>query len=265
MSAPLAVNTLDGRCWTRREGTRGGEALYAPEKCGTCPQSVMVTLTELAEQGIAGSADALPMPVGVGPQPDEDRAKAPWGRGEDGRPLLPMGAHWTDIPELVERTVAGIQSRLDQAQSGHWYTASDTETWRAPGTVRTNVDGYARTVGRVLGMEPADLELVLHAHDDLGWCLGMIAKLRSRVAELEAERQSTNTALVDVTLAQRKAEGRPTGEDPCRPCGCPKRFDRHAWGCPTAEARELAEWCTGCNTDHDPNGCGYRPKSGGAL
>ncbi|MDX3314713.1 hypothetical protein P1S61_37800 [Streptomyces sp. ME08-AFT2] len=22
-------------------------------------------------------------------------------------------------------------------------------------------------------------------------------------------------------------------EDPCHPCGCPKRFDRHAWGCPT--------------------------------
>ncbi|MCI4045093.1 hypothetical protein [Streptomyces sp. TRM75563] len=22
-------------------------------------------------------------------------------------------------------------------------------------------------------------------------------------------------------------------EDPCRPCGCPKRFERHAWGCPT--------------------------------
>lgn len=21
-------------------------------------------------------------------------------------------------------------------------------------------------------------------------------------------------------------------KDPCHPCGCPKRFDRHAWGCP---------------------------------
>jgi hypothetical protein len=27
-------------------------------------------------------------------------------------------------------------------------------------------------------------------------------------------------------------------EDPCHPCGCPKRFDRHAWGCPTLAAAE---------------------------
>ncbi|MFD3535198.1 hypothetical protein [Streptomyces sp. NPDC058664] len=24
-----------------------------------------------------------------------------------------------------------------------------------------------------------------------------------------------------------------TDWDPCHPCGCPKRFNRHAWGCPT--------------------------------
>ncbi|MFE2019842.1 hypothetical protein ACFW9O_17580 [Streptomyces sp. NPDC059499] len=23
-----------------------------------------------------------------------------------------------------------------------------------------------------------------------------------------------------------------TWVDPCHPCGCPKRFDRHSWGCP---------------------------------
>ncbi|WP_406168914.1 hypothetical protein [Streptomyces sp. NBC_00996] len=27
-------------------------------------------------------------------------------------------------------------------------------------------------------------------------------------------------------------------EDPCRPCGCPKRFNRHAEGCPTLPAEE---------------------------
>src|SRR5690606_33382616 len=27
-------------------------------------------------------------------------------------------------------------------------------------------------------------------------------------------------------------------EDPCRPCGCPKRFARHADGCPTLTSRE---------------------------
>ncbi|MFI0268620.1 hypothetical protein [Streptomyces luteogriseus] len=123
-------------------------------------------------------------------QADADRAKAPWGRGEDGRPLLPMGAHWTDVPELVDRTVVGIQSRLDQAHSGNWYDASATETWRAPGTVCTRVDGYHRIVGQFTNVLPADLELVLHAHADLGWCLEMIAKLRARVAELEAQREA---------------------------------------------------------------------------
>lgn len=79
MSAPLVVNTLDGTVWTLREGMRGGEALYAPEKCGQCPQFVMATLTELAEHGIAGSADVLPVPVGPESKPlvlDEAQVEA---------------------------------------------------------------------------------------------------------------------------------------------------------------------------------------------
>ncbi|MFE3169287.1 hypothetical protein [Streptomyces sp. NPDC059224] len=31
------------------------------------------------------------------------------------------------------------------------------------------------------------------------------------------------------------------------------------------EDGEPDEWCTGCNTDHAPNECGYRPESGGAA
>lgn len=62
--APLAVNTRDGVCWTRRTVTPGGIALYAPESARTCPDFVMATLAELAEHGIAGSAHVLPMPVG---------------------------------------------------------------------------------------------------------------------------------------------------------------------------------------------------------
>ncbi|MFI1734007.1 hypothetical protein ACH40E_33305 [Streptomyces acidicola] len=64
MSAPLVVNTTDGTCWTRRTVTRGGLALYAPEGVCKCPEFVMATLPELAEHGIAGVADALPVPVG---------------------------------------------------------------------------------------------------------------------------------------------------------------------------------------------------------
>ncbi|MFI2761332.1 hypothetical protein ACH5A3_21060 [Streptomyces echinatus] len=162
---------------------------------------------------------ALPMPAGSDPQTDGEKPKAPWGRAEDGRPLLPLGAHWTDVPELVDREVAKIQGRVDQATSGHWYDASATETWRAPGTVRTNVDGYHRTVGRVTNMSDTDLELVLHAHDDLSWCLRLIAKLRGEVAALRAERHETNEALDDVVrelrwLRPRTAEQRPADEAP---------------------------------------------------
>lgn len=135
----------------------------------------------------------------------DDRAKAPWGRSEDGRPFLPPNGHWTDIPELVDKTVSGMQSRLDKAQGGHWYDASLTETWRAPGTVCTRVDGAHRNVGQFTA-RPADLDFVLHAHDDLSWCLGMIAKLRARVAELESERHSTNEALDDAVAALRARE-----------------------------------------------------------
>jgi len=69
MSAPLVVNTRDGVCWTRRTVTSGGIALYAPESVKTCPDFVMATEAELAEHGIVGSADALPMPVREEPQP----------------------------------------------------------------------------------------------------------------------------------------------------------------------------------------------------
>lgn len=75
MSAPLVVNTKGGVCWTRRAVTSGGIALYAPEAVRTCPEFVMATIDELAEQGIVGSADALPMPVAPEPQDAGTRAE----------------------------------------------------------------------------------------------------------------------------------------------------------------------------------------------
>ncbi|MFC0499319.1 hypothetical protein ACFFKE_32170 [Streptomyces mutabilis] len=73
MSAPLVVNTRDGACWTRRTVTEGGVALYALADVCSCPEFVMATLPELAERGIVGSADALPMPVGPAPRSEAER------------------------------------------------------------------------------------------------------------------------------------------------------------------------------------------------
>lgn len=219
MSAPESVRTKDGMVWTLRTVTSSGIALYAPKGVCECPAFVMATLAELAEHGIqsaelaAAVAEHGAFPVPVGPesrQVDADRAKAPWGRDEAGRPLLGPGAHWTDVPEVVDQELARIQARVDQAQSGHWYMASDTEAWRPAGTVRTNVDGYQRGVGRVTNMGSADLDLVLHAHDDLSWCLEMVAKFRAQVAALLEERRTTNEALDDAVQALR-----------ARQCPCP--------------------------------------------
>ena len=63
---PLVVNTQDGSCWLRRAVTRDGRGLYALEgtpRC--CPEYVLASLRELAEIGLRGMADALPMPVGT--------------------------------------------------------------------------------------------------------------------------------------------------------------------------------------------------------
>lgn len=75
-SDPLVVNTQDGVVWMRRAVTREGRGLYAvadAPKC--CPEFVMATLAELAEHGIAGMADALPMPVGPVLRSELDQAR----------------------------------------------------------------------------------------------------------------------------------------------------------------------------------------------
>jgi hypothetical protein len=72
------------------------------------------------------------------------------------------------------------------------------------------------------------------------------AKDATELNRLRAERHSTNEALDDAVrevaaLRARVAEleAAITHDDPCRPCGCPKRFDRHAWGCPTLPADDV--------------------------
>lgn len=87
MSAPLAVNTADGTVWRRRAATRGGEALYAPVGVCSCPEFVMATLAELAEHGIAGSAEVLPVPAGS-VQAEIDRLEARIAELKEGKAAL---------------------------------------------------------------------------------------------------------------------------------------------------------------------------------
>lgn len=65
MTAPPVISLVDGSVWERRAVTAAGVALYALAGSCKCPEYVMATEAELAEFGIAGSAHALPMPVGA--------------------------------------------------------------------------------------------------------------------------------------------------------------------------------------------------------
>jgi len=105
-----------------------------------------------------------------------------------------------------------------------------------------------------------------------------LERLRAEVAALREERHSTNEALDDAVR-----ELRARRED-VKSDGITQRM------APTQALRELVvdgehyalvhhnyrtgrdlpetgrpdEWCTGCNTDHGPDECGYRPETGGA-
>lgn len=61
---PLVVNTKDGMSWVRRAVTQDGRGLYALAGVCDCPEYLMASLAELAEHGIRGQADVLPVPVG---------------------------------------------------------------------------------------------------------------------------------------------------------------------------------------------------------
>jgi len=131
---PLVVNTRDGVCWERRAVTPDGRGLYAVEGSCRCPEFVMATLAELAEHGIAGTADVLPVPVG--PEP---------------------------------RTLDRVEDELTGANLSLWEEEQ----------------------------ENARLRLALKSAQR-----GR-RELRSRVAELESERHSTNEALDDAVQALR--------------------------------------------------------------
>lgn len=51
LSDPERVTTSNGVTWTRRDASRAGRALYAPEQVASPPRLAMSTLPELDAQG----------------------------------------------------------------------------------------------------------------------------------------------------------------------------------------------------------------------
>ncbi|MGW5175841.1 hypothetical protein ACWERY_15950 [Streptomyces sp. NPDC004082] len=158
MSAPMVVNLKDGSVWTRRGALRAGEALYALAGVCDCPEFVMATQAELAECGIAGTAEVLPVPVSTDPKP---------------QPMTP------------ERLVA-VAALAAAATPGPWWTETLAEH---DGSTSVGIDaGGDNWVVPCQDLDAADAEFIAHARTD-------VPALLARVAELEKERHSTNEAL----------------------------------------------------------------------
>lgn len=120
---PLVVNTRDGAVWQRRAVTRDGHGLYAVTGSCNCPEYLMATLAELAEHGIAGSADVLPVPVGPEPCALDLDAIVSRALRVSRQYVMPDGADQDDldrltdfdVPELVAE-VRGLRIELSTAR-----------------------------------------------------------------------------------------------------------------------------------------------------
>jgi hypothetical protein len=194
MSFPIAVNTADGTCWTRRGALRGGEALYAPEGVCSCPEFVMATLAELAEHGIVGSADALPMPAGPGPVSEAE-----------------LDAALTEVSAFLR-----VRLALESAKRGRRELRAELHTAQAHGrTFLEQRNAHAKELLELRGRLRVAEDLRVRAlgeNDALRKQRGDAGRerdtLRERVAELEAERHTTNEALSDAAEQLRKDRDR---------------------------------------------------------
>lgn len=201
MSAPLVVNTEDGTCWTRRDAVRDGQPLYAMADCQRCPELVMATYAELAEHGIVGSADVLPMPSGSAPV-------------DAGPVVRPLALHEAQIDAL-----AAAGNRVVNDQSHEDLCACDGWPERC-----LSSGGFFQGQWDVGGLDTA-LPAVLGLWESMRG--GELERLRAEVAALREERHSTNEALDDAIGALRTAQDRiaelealtPAAIQTCGKCG----------------------------------------------
>ncbi|MFF0790425.1 hypothetical protein [Streptomyces spiralis] len=179
--------------WTRRGALRGGEPLYAPQAVCKCPEFVMATLAELAEHGIAGSADVLPVPAVPAPQVDvlplgvavelNDLRTRLAGMANPPREVF-LALYDGAEPELFA-TVEAARACCDDlaktdAHGNYWdWTVNEygvhVQFWTHPDDDRplSETSGSVTTIV-VQGDEP----------------LSELERLRARVAELEAQHEA---------------------------------------------------------------------------
>lgn len=198
-----------------------------------------------------------------------------------------MTTKGTTVPStpMTPDRLAEIRNRnLDEVTAGPWLVA-DGSDGRPVIYVETLRDG--RAGARVLlsadGATEADVQFVASARRSVPELLAEVDRLgkalsdaETRVAELEAlkparfqdcqvcgagyehgqpctvceyeKRVAAERAAVDRSVkSQFPVIAAFLAEDPCHPCGCPKRFDRHADGCAYSE-------CPSCGAPADVTG-----------
>lgn len=228
MSAPLVVNTRDGACWTRRTVTEGGIALYALADVCKCPEFVMATLAELAERGIVGSADVLPVPVGpqmpdFPPPPEtfeeklrQDVARLQGLLAEAVRDVHRARSERDLIRERVSEPFGCARCGVEKRSHGRRYIGgAGMHAWERPSDVQVKARMLARRVARSPLPAAPELERL---RSSLREACDQIASLESdlggataRIAELEAELLTANETLSDVAEARRADRDRIAG------------------------------------------------------
>jgi len=172
--------------------TEGGIALYALADVCKCPEFVMATLPELAELGIVGRADVLPVPVG--PQmpdfPPPPRTELEKLRRDVARLQGLLAEAIADKHRACDER-DGMRERVSEpygcthcgiTKRGHgrrWTLGVGYHAWTAPSEGQIAERMKARRTVRLAARA------------------GELGRLRGQVAALLVERHSTNEALSD--------------------------------------------------------------------
>jgi hypothetical protein len=328
---PLVVNTKDGAVWQRRAVTRDGHGLYAVTGSCNCPEYLMATLAELAEHGIAGSADVLPMPVGPKPSLAETLEKRTEllhvvqatarrlrkeanGRKAHGDQLKASNAALTTELHDARKYIRAVEELLAQRTplwprgqqavllAISWLANSRDDFRREVGPARAFAQRTQARISALL-VEPSDAQgCVLCGMPEDGhgvrvtegfeheWKRPTDALVRAREAmqrqlERSASGDPAESELMWLRAQVAELEQRPAVKDSSAEKveqvtdGCPRNvidgdvgghFFKHGAfvdgpkRCIYCGTAQPDEWCTGCNTDHDPDECGYRSQPGGA-
>jgi hypothetical protein len=192
---PLVVNTKDGAVWQRRAVTRDGHGLYAVTGSCCCPEYLMATLAELAEHGIAGSADVLPVPVGPEPSLAETLEKR------------------TELLHIVQATARRLRKEANGRKAhGDRLKTGNAELTAELHQARTYIRAVEQALADKTPFWPRGQLAVLRT---IGWLRNSLDDYRGRVDTAEAFARRTQ-ARINALLVE------PVDLQGCALCGVPE-------------------------------------------